>query len=338
MNIVDRIVNEWAFRCKKGYPDLNNPEDMKILNEIYSEFGIQVTSEIKEEQEVMRKKKEIPASIGYAAVIKHALGEEIPEVKGNYTLPSSTGELTIQAEDLETFKKLYKISPPKAGQEVGEAGSKGSGHGEIAVYWLLSKNYDVKDTRGGGNADLILNNTIGLEIKSFPETANSIVIGRIGAYSTVLKGLNTLFSISALYVEFKESPRKKLPPNAIHATAEDLRTANKALVQVANQESLRSYKAPFIQSMFKQLDDLINTYGKDGVENIAGNLMKALLIAKFEDKPGDGGYLLNVTEKGKIECIHILLNKLRELDPDKVLSEGTKINQGILYFNKALFT
>ena len=40
MNTVDKIVTEWAFRCKKGYPDLNNPQDMRILSEIYAELGI----------------------------------------------------------------------------------------------------------------------------------------------------------------------------------------------------------------------------------------------------------------------------------------------------------
>ncbi len=40
MNVVDKVLTEWAFRCKKGYPDLNNPDDMKILKEIYAEYGI----------------------------------------------------------------------------------------------------------------------------------------------------------------------------------------------------------------------------------------------------------------------------------------------------------
>ena len=40
MSVIDKIVTEWAFRCKKGYPDMNNPADMKILKEIYSQFGI----------------------------------------------------------------------------------------------------------------------------------------------------------------------------------------------------------------------------------------------------------------------------------------------------------
>jgi hypothetical protein len=40
MSVVDKVINEWAFRCKKGYPDMNNPDDIKILKEIYSEYGI----------------------------------------------------------------------------------------------------------------------------------------------------------------------------------------------------------------------------------------------------------------------------------------------------------
>ena len=46
MSITDKLVTEWAFRCKKGYPDMNNPDDMKILKEIYSEYGIVITEEI----------------------------------------------------------------------------------------------------------------------------------------------------------------------------------------------------------------------------------------------------------------------------------------------------
>jgi hypothetical protein len=45
MSVVEKVVNEWAFRCKKGYPDMNNPDDMKILKEIYSEYGIVLEEE-----------------------------------------------------------------------------------------------------------------------------------------------------------------------------------------------------------------------------------------------------------------------------------------------------
>jgi len=45
MSITDKLVTEWAFRCKKGYPDMNNPDDMRILKEIYSEYGIVMEEE-----------------------------------------------------------------------------------------------------------------------------------------------------------------------------------------------------------------------------------------------------------------------------------------------------
>ena len=51
MNVVDKILTEWTYRCKKGYPDINNPDDMKILKEIYSQFGIVMEEEAPKEGE-----------------------------------------------------------------------------------------------------------------------------------------------------------------------------------------------------------------------------------------------------------------------------------------------
>jgi hypothetical protein len=45
MKVIDKLVTEWAYRCKKGYPDMNNPDDLKILKEIYSEYGIVMEEE-----------------------------------------------------------------------------------------------------------------------------------------------------------------------------------------------------------------------------------------------------------------------------------------------------
>ena len=35
MNVVDKILTEWAYRCKKGYPDIDNPEDLAILDNLF---------------------------------------------------------------------------------------------------------------------------------------------------------------------------------------------------------------------------------------------------------------------------------------------------------------
>ena len=37
---IDALLSEWAYRCKKGYPDLDSPSDLKILKFILKEQGI----------------------------------------------------------------------------------------------------------------------------------------------------------------------------------------------------------------------------------------------------------------------------------------------------------
>lgn len=39
MDLIDKILLEWSYRCEKGYPDLNNKEDLKIFEEL---FGVRL--------------------------------------------------------------------------------------------------------------------------------------------------------------------------------------------------------------------------------------------------------------------------------------------------------
>ena len=39
---IDALLSEWAYRCKKGYPDLDSPSDLSVLNTILKEQGIKV--------------------------------------------------------------------------------------------------------------------------------------------------------------------------------------------------------------------------------------------------------------------------------------------------------
>lgn len=50
-NPVDKLVVEWAYRCKKGYPDINNLEDKKVLEEIMQEWGLKEQEKEQETEE-----------------------------------------------------------------------------------------------------------------------------------------------------------------------------------------------------------------------------------------------------------------------------------------------
>ena len=52
---IDKLITEWSWRCKKGYPDLNNPEDMAILKEVLYQYDItleEVEERIEEQEEI----------------------------------------------------------------------------------------------------------------------------------------------------------------------------------------------------------------------------------------------------------------------------------------------
>jgi len=361
MSIVDKIVTEWAFRCKKGYPDLENPDDMKILKEIYSEFGIVMEAENRQQDDEIDfdsneqptdepTTTNKPARIAtpkteYNDVIAKALGQ-VPGIEGEaskYKLQPTGTEIKItNSHDLEIFKKLYKEAPPKGNEQAGSAASKGSGHGEIALYWLLSQaGRNVQDSRGGGNADLLVDN-IGVEVKSYSKGKDMVQLGRVGKYTTELLKLNTVFGINALLTTFSGTGRKKLPPNAIHATGPDVVEACKHVLAVyAMKEQMQQYGLTFFDSMFSKVDEVIaHAKNTENADELAATLLRDVLKAKFIDKPigkdNAGGYMVNVTPSGDIDYTYVTLEAIDAIPTEKIIN-GVFINQGMINYSRSFF-
>lgn len=106
MKVIDRAVPEWAFHCKKGYPDMNNPDDIRILKEIYSEFGIVVEEDGVQPQidyniEIKKLLKTISDQEAKQAIYKYL-------VKLNNKEDKSDEELDKEIEDILMAKKLPK--------------------------------------------------------------------------------------------------------------------------------------------------------------------------------------------------------------------------------------
>ena len=40
MNIIGKVVQEWSWRCRKGYPDLDSQEDLEVLKEYLQNLGL----------------------------------------------------------------------------------------------------------------------------------------------------------------------------------------------------------------------------------------------------------------------------------------------------------
>ena len=326
MEVIDKILNEWSFRCHDGIVDINDPKKKAILISLLEEQGLS-EDDLKE-----------ASIINHDDVIKKALNvEEIPQVQGNYKLGEST---SLNSEDTKIFEKLYPIAPPKKGQSIDSAGSKGSGNGEIAVYWLFAHQpgHTAEDKRGRGNPDLLVDG-VGVEIKAL-DGFKKIAIGRIGSYTESLKDLNVVMGIDALSIEFQSSGKKQTPPNAFNATVEDIIQACKHSLDVYNNDELREvgkvFNIDFISSMYDRLDKLIEKYSPKSPEEFAADILKGFIIQKFSEKPGIPGYIINVSPRGELNYTEINQEKIDNLSTNTIL-DNAELRQGTLVFKSNLF-
>ena len=54
MDVINKFLDKYSYRFPKGYPDLTDPADKKLIQELLSEVGIDEQENIYEEEEVVR--------------------------------------------------------------------------------------------------------------------------------------------------------------------------------------------------------------------------------------------------------------------------------------------
>ena len=321
MEVIDKILREWSFRCHDGIVDMNDPKKKAILEEILKENGLN------------KALIDEAGSIIYDDVIKKALNvEEIPQVQGSYELGRN---VNVNGEDANIFKRLYAVAPPKKNKDVSSAGSKGTGNGEISLYWLFAHqlNHTAEGTQGGGKPDLEIDGK-GVEVKSYDSPR--IGLGRFGSDKDNIDLLNTLFGLDSL-VSNLEGVKNDKKASSLNFSKVDIVRAFNTLQDFSNNEDLRdlSTKYPLINSIYSKVDNLITQLDISSSftsEDASSNLIKRILIKKFSEKPRFGGYIANVSENGSINYIEITEEKIKSLDNTKVL-ENTFINQGSIIIN-----
>jgi hypothetical protein len=303
---------------------MNDPKKKAILDEILKEFNIEETDIITEGDET------------YDKVIKNALKvEEIPQVQDNYELGK---DVNINGDDAKTFKLLYPVAPPKKDQDVESAGSKGSGHGEIALYWLF--NYQnppipAVGNPGRGKADLIVDGK-GVEVKAYD--SKSMTFGRIGSDKENIESLNTLFGLYSLLSSIDSNSNKDKQANPLRFSEKDLVQAFNTFKDFANNESLKELSSdyPLIASIYKKVNDLSTRLPEDtninDAEDAAGALMKLILLRKLKEKIGTEGYIVNVSPNGDLKYFKVSEESIKNISNKDIL-KNTSINQGALIIN-----
>ena len=260
----------------------------------------------------------------------------IARVLGTPTVPTPNGTYIVghnftvtDKDDLEIFKKLFPVTPPKKKESAQNytAGTKGSGNGEIALYWLLSKNADVIDTRDSDRPDLSIisapgspMNPIGVEIKSYSPGNTFISLGRFESQKENISLLSIIFGISVLL-----GGQGSRPPSLTTFKQEDVVNAFEVIKTVIDDEPLYALAAQYtpIQAIYNQINTVMTALNinpsKFTAEEGAAAMLKAFLETKLDTKPGFGGYVVNITPSGQANFFHITKDRLNELSTKEVL-------------------
>lgn len=270
-------------------------------------------------------------------------------------LPSTSTINSIPATFQPLWKALYEVTPPKVGQE--EGGTKGSGNGEVALYWFLKQtNPTLQDNRlaDTGSADLIVTATnTGIEVKAYPIKDRWLKIGKFSKNVSENQKMNnmcldTIFGLDTLLRSGKSSSNE---PTAENVKAGNISTFNHnnlkracvSLLRVASLVTdpiLANYEFfKIIESKIKQVANYLKLPSVKGLDEdssmLANRLLYNLLITKLESKPGDGGFIANVDNTGNIQWLKIDFVKIDEKFK-KIDNEYVKANTGELFLDKDL--
>ena len=298
MNVVDKIVTEWAYRCKKGYPDMNNPEDLKILNEIYAEYGIVVEEEKEEDnysieqllQLIQNRKDELPQAFInklYHSVQEKGkkLGAAISKAIHKKGLDASETEifgLTNNIPGLETQLSQVLTNPSRQLKlsDLGKTGniiSVGKAVTRLPQEFLerlLSAGRSAKGGKAVGEGEAFLAllgkegrkldvGDVGLEGKSIEVKGKS---GRLGGWD----GLESLYSeLFELVPDTQESSRAKNLPVTVSSIVKQYPELEKQVKNLLRKEfSITFNNITSPEDFNKELltwyaDYFLNTEGKD---------------------------------------------------------------------------
>jgi hypothetical protein len=259
------------------------------------------------------------------------------EPQGNYQNALSSKAFNVDARDIAAYNILYTEAPPT---QKGIPQSKGSGKGELALFWLLSKTHDVADTRGEGQPDLTVNGQ-GVEVKAYE--SNEMGLGRFGEQYDNRNLLSIVFGLKAILNLSNTATGGVRPPSLDTFNKEELVDAFQAVINLDNIKELRAISSMYapIAALYKQLDFLLNKLqlqsGKFEAKEGAAKLLTTILKTKLKDKPGFPGYIANCFRKGDIKIYPVTEEKLDSLSSDIILANVKADGAAIKIKPAALF-
>lgn len=314
MDILDKFLQKVSYKFPKGYPDMNDKQDVLLLESMLEEMGMPLLEVTQE----------------YDARIKQVLGtDSIPVCQANVEIGK---DFALQGEDLAVWEQLYPALPLK---KDGKTPTAGAGKGEISTYWVYQHNKSPKeasDGRGGQDPDLIIGG-LGVEIKAYDTSA--ITLGKFAGDKSSVGLLNQVLGVLSLFSE------DEIRANTGNFKGSDLLAGFKVIEGLLKSDELKNLAAtqPFL-SKIKVLYNNLSLPQDATAEQAVAALLRKALWTKLSKKPNldkPVGYILNVSLDGKGTYYKITEENVKSLTDDKIINGVEVKSSEIILKTKFLF-
>jgi len=248
----------------------------------------------------------------------------------SYRLES--GRFYVEEVYMPQFKALYR----PAGV------SKSVGNGEVALYWLLNKDfggqYEVNLSSGQDQADFVVD-THKVEIKGW---ANSILnnhrikVGRFESFHELRRLLNVIFGAYNVFYAGHYSDDKHGPLSYLSEVSFGINGLTRAFdcaikIKDIPLKHLDNVRDTLAHPMFNGL-----VYPRD----FAAEYLATLAATKLKTKIGSGNYIMNALPGkhiGVVDTLRLGEISVTECDMEKIKNDGVKIRCSELFINLQAF-
>ena len=250
MDLLDKVLLEWSARTEKGYPDLNNEQDLAIFE---SMFGFKLNEQEEEDRQEVKNTKTIED------IVKERTNDPvfIERITATfYDLPSHQ-QNTLLSNYLDKFTVSQFIDKI---DDINRAlapfyylsNKKGSGKGEFIP--LLS----IKNAKSGGTADkdVVVGNTK-IEVKELAKKAFLTAASGTATSSDLSNNLSTFIKYG--------------PSNSLLNQIPDLGENSKAILEYFKDKYRKGNLSDKFRKTIKKFADKVNE-SKDEILKKAKNL------------------------------------------------------------------
>jgi len=325
MNVIDKILLEWSYRCHDGIVDVNDPVKLSILEEIYTEIGLLEVKVDDLERISQEEDENIPPRFETLYELITLLKSQYKLSNNNFKISSSNELRVLLPKDFPQNRKGFMDdilqNIPDTKFEEGSIGTRSS-LGNLKFknkVRLVIKSLDIQGEKSAGksNEAFIINDL------------NKLIDGQPTDIDIVANNKSLSFPNIIKVIDASQNDTTKYAKADLQLVSEDNKVYNISLKQddaIRWESSILRYRDWFNKFIQKAKDGKLGNIGLKEVPGTGGKKFKLWNIK--DDKVIGRVIVKGLPEEDIDEIIFGSDNSIvvvRTFSPSDIKKEGDKI-------------